>query len=141
MNTVQILNKVNSDLVLKQVFLGVFPIDLIPKIQKYPSALIVNLDASNLPGSHWVALYFNKNNECEYFDSYGRKPELFILKYISKNSKKFVYNNKCVQDLWTISCGQMCLYYLTWRCTGISFKQIIKSMMSDNFIKGFVDYL
>jgi len=34
---------------------------------------------------------FNKNYECEYFDSYGRKPELFILKYISKNSKKNSY--------------------------------------------------
>jgi len=83
----------------------------------------------------------NKNYECEYFDSYGRKPELCILKYISKNSKKIVYNNKCVQELWTISCGQMCLYFLTWRCRGISFKQIIKSMLSDDFINGFVDYL
>jgi hypothetical protein len=141
MNTVEILRRVSDDNVLRPIFLGAFPCDLTPKIHSLPSALILNLDKSQKPGSHWVALYFTTKGTCEYFDSYGRKPNKNIEKYIKNNSKKYIYNNTCVQDLWTTSCGQMCLYFLLWRCKGIPFTHIIKSMLSDDFIKGFVDAL
>jgi len=40
-----------------------------------------------------------------------------------------------------IRCGQMCLYYLTWRCRDIAFKKIVMTMLSDDFITGFIDAL
>jgi hypothetical protein len=141
MNTIEILQKVSHDNALRPIFLGVFPFNLAPKIHSLPSALILNLDSSKKPGSHWIALYFTTKGICEYFDSYGRKPEAHILKYIKSNCKKYTFNNTCVQDLWTTSCGQMCLYFLTWRSKGIPFTEIIKSMMNDDFIKGFIDAL
>lgn len=141
MNTIQVLEKVMNDNILKQNFIGVFPVDMLPKIYNVPCSLIVNLDPRRLPGSHWVALYFMKNNKCEYFDSYGRLPDSLILKYISQNANSYTYNNKCVQDFDTISCGHMCLYYLVWRCRGISFKDIVNSMLNDDFIAGFIDSL
>ena len=107
MNSLEILNKARNDPVLNRIFLGVFALDKIPTINQYPTALVVNLDRSNLPGSHWIALYFTAKGKCEYFDSYGRKPCLNMQKYIAK---PYTYNKICVQDLWSISCGRMCLY-------------------------------
>ena len=141
MHTIEILKKVYNDTILKQIFIGVFASDKIPKLEKIPSAITVNLDVSENPGTHWMALYFPNEGKCEYFDSFGRKPSGLILKYISNYSKAYTYNNVCVQDLWTISCGKMCLYYLVWRCRGITFKEIIESMTSDGFIVGFIDSL
>jgi len=141
MNTIELAEKAFQDSMLSQCFLGVFASDKIPSISKVPAALIVNLDESSSPGSHWIALFFTKSKKCEYFDSYGRKPNNCILQYITRHVKSYTYNNICVQDLWSISCGQMSLYFLIWHCRGISFRQIIKSMQSDAFITGFVDSL
>lgn len=140
MNTLQLLNLLENDQALGQMFLGVFPADQLPRISSLPSALIVNLDPSNKPGSHWVALYFNKSGNCEYFDSYGRHPDV-LRSFIVKNSRSFVYNNIQVQNYWTTTCGKMCLYFLIWRVRGISFKNIIRSMCSDDFISNFINEL
>jgi hypothetical protein len=141
MNTLEILDKIRNDSVLGHVFVGVFPINLLPKVKHFPAALIINLDSSNLPGSHWVALYFTKRKCCDYFDSYGRKPNISILSYITENTKSYTYNNICVQNLWSTNCGQLCLYFLIWRCRQIKFRQIILSMRNDDTIAGFVDSL
>jgi len=31
--------------------------------------------------------------------------------------------------------------FITWRCRGIALKQIVESMLNDDFIKGFIDSL
>lgn len=140
MNTSEILAILKSDQAVEQIFLGVFPLDLLPKITNLPAALVVNLDPSDKPGSHWVCLYFANNGVCEYFDSYGRKP--YELKaYIIANSTNYVFNNVQVQRILTSTCGQMCIYVLIWRVRGICFKDIIKSMENDEFITGFVNSL
>lgn len=52
-------------------FLGVFASDEIPNL-KNGQMYIANLDTSNEPGSHWIAVY-KKNNKNYVYDSYGRK--------------------------------------------------------------------
>jgi len=54
MNTFDLSKKINNDLILKQCFIGLFPIDLAQKIVKYPSALLLNLDNSSSPT--WLTL-------------------------------------------------------------------------------------
>ena len=44
------------------------------KTVSYPSSDVINLDPSYKPGSHWVAVYFDRNGEGEYFNSLGRYP-------------------------------------------------------------------
>ena len=141
MNTLQLFEKINNDAILKEIFIGVSASDTIPMIKSKPAALIINLDVSKNPGSHWVALFYSKDGKIENFDSFGRQPIPSILDYISNYVGSYTYNNVCVQELWTISCGQMCLYYLVWRCRGIPFREIINSMVSDDFIAGFIDSL
>jgi hypothetical protein len=80
------------------VFMGPIPSDCPTKIQCELSKLdlmnmkkqkinkigiIYNLDTSNQSGSHWTAIYIdNKNNEINYYDSYGGKPTPLINKFI-----------------------------------------------------------
>ena len=144
MDSIQILNIFRNDQVIQQIFNGVYPIDKLPKIPFKPAALIINLDTSKQPGSHWVCLYFDKKAGCEYFDSYGRTPSKKLINYMRKYATKIKYSKKCVQQLLTATCGQYCVYYLTWRCRGVYMKDILKSLnkeYADEFVTGFINGL
>ena len=82
MDTVQILK------ILKKVmgpnFIGGFPSDKLPEPKQKPFGMVVNLDPSTKPGSHWVAIYVSEFNVSEYFDSYGFPLQLQAIKNISK---------------------------------------------------------
>jgi len=52
-------------------FKGVFASDKIPKLNKLRSFAILNLDNSNQPGSHWIAVALDGKNLIVY-DSFGR---------------------------------------------------------------------
>lgn len=55
----------------KEKFRGVFSSDRIPQLSHGEYA-ILNLDKSNLPGSHWIAVMAHKNKLIVY-DSFGRR--------------------------------------------------------------------
>ncbi len=58
-------------------FKGVYAIDEIDKIPvSNKMGVILNLDKSNQPGSHWVALYIDadKDKSVEYYDSFAEDP-------------------------------------------------------------------
>jgi hypothetical protein len=57
-------------------FLGVFPSDELPSEEiTNPCSIIVNVDASTQPGSHWLAKRFEpRSSQAYYFDSYGLPP-------------------------------------------------------------------
>lgn len=53
---------------------GVYPADRLPELNAKKSKCIYNADKHNEPGTHWMALYFNKDNGNTYsYDSFGRK--------------------------------------------------------------------
>jgi hypothetical protein len=97
--------KANKDF----VFLGPIPSDCPIKIQCELSKLdlmemkkkginkigiIYNLDTSNQSGSHWTAIYIdNKNNEVNYYDSYGSISTSLITKFIERITKQYIRNN------------------------------------------------
>ena len=60
------------DPVLAPQMQGVFPSD-----KTYPAGLISNTDPRDLPGTHWVAMYFTSPGISEFFDSYGFPPEVY----------------------------------------------------------------
>lgn len=70
---------------------------------------ILNLNTSNKPGSHWVC-YLKRNNQVNYFDSFGNlKPPLELVQYL-KNCTIF-YNHDRYQHL-SYDCGHQCLLFL-----------------------------
>ena len=111
-------------------FKGVYSIDKIKslKFNERPIAMIINLDPSHLPGSHWVALFINENNIAEYFDSFGfpnLSIELLNLLNIN-NVKKLVYNKYILQSIDSSSCGAYCVLFLKMRCNSFSLNEFLK---------------
>ena len=76
MNSRQLRRILSGDKFTKLSFKGVYAIDEMKLIKtvSYPSSFVINLDPSCKPGSHWVAVYFDRNGVGEYFDSFARYP-------------------------------------------------------------------
>ena len=113
-------------------FLGCYSDDEIAKLVLKPTCfLIVNLDISKKPGSHWLALGIFPNH-IEVFDSLGFDffswPSLpnGILSFIHKVSfKKRIKVNPRLQSKTSTLCGLFCVFYIMLR-SKFSLSRIIK---------------
>lgn len=114
----------------KDCISNVLPIDQLPvqSALKYNHEgvqfLVINLDASHLPGSHWVAILISPVPGIvnEYFDSYGLRPPEEIEEYLGKN---YIHQTKCLQSYTSTICGQWCIYYIWLRCRGYTMRDIV----------------
>ena len=88
---------------------------------------IMNSDASNKPGRHWVALYFPRNEAVEFVDSLGHPPEYYNI----TTWNYYKYNMIKLQSDQSQSCGYFCLYYIIHRSRGRSMETIMKDFTSD----------
>ena len=119
----------------KNRFVGVFPADKIPEnITGYslPCCFIANTDPSWMHGTHWVAVFVDRNGDIEYFDSYGRRP-------MSPQMKTFCgtiyqYNPYMIQPVFSALCGRFCIFYLVQRCQGKSFETVLHMFDFNNLI-------
>ena len=104
-------------------FIGCFSEDEVNsiKFQTFPVFLIVNIDQSNMPGSHWIALGIF-NEKIEIFDSLG--PDLFnwsripcqLLKLLHRLSitRKIIVSQRIQSDSSTF-CGFYAVFYTLFR--------------------------
>ena len=78
------LNKIlSSDVFIRSVFGGIYVSDELPaQVDKYPKAYVANVDASDQPGSRWVAFYFVSSENGEFFDSLGQTPETYTPSFV-----------------------------------------------------------
>lgn len=111
-----------------KLMLNVFAANRIPMFDELPIFLVSNLDPDTKKGSHWIAIHIDKYGVGEYFDSYGRKPIGYHLDFLKRNAKKWIFNDKRIQNNFTSICGEYCLIYLY-------FKYMNKSM--HNFVNIF----
>ena len=111
-----------SDKLLNSQFKGVFPSDVLPKIDKHPAGFIFNNEPSTEAGMHWLAFYFPEKGQSEFFDSYGFPPEFYTPKFI-KNTKRHI-NTKILQSMDTAVCGDYSFFYLWHRVRGKSIEKI-----------------
>ena len=58
MNTEEVFEMMKSDKEINKIFIGVYPIDLVPQDLPVPSIIVVNLDSSEKKGSHWIVLHY-----------------------------------------------------------------------------------
>ena len=87
-------------------YIGTFSKDNVP-ILKNNRSTIINLQDSNLPGSHWVS-YCKRNDKIFYFDSYG----VAFVNNIIKNQypkHKFICNVYRIQSIDSNHCGRFCI--------------------------------
>lgn len=116
MNTLQlekILENYSKD---KEFFYGIYPIDRLPNITRFPSCLIVNNQRSNEEGEHWVAIYFDKKGKCEFFDSFAKSPRFYGLQnYLKSYAHRVKYNKQIIQSNYSEYCGLYCIFYLIFK--------------------------
>ena len=102
-------------LICGETFLGTFPCDILPDVSKKKKfSLIINLSKHNTNGSHFIAIFAEKD-AFSYFDSLGDKcKNSDILKFIklNKNNRRFKQNFKKIQSNESIFCGFFCLAFL-----------------------------
>ena len=85
-------------------FNGVFSRNNLPKKIK-DGAYVINLDEYADVGTHWIALFCNRN-ETVYFDSFG-------VEHIPKEIKDFVGNKNIKANIFRLQANDsvMCEYY------------------------------
>ena len=113
--------------ILHHDFCGVYSIDNVNKgiYEKENFSIILNLDKSTGPGTHFVSVYATKDT-LEYVDSFGFPPFIsHVLRMLKKLCKrrKFVYNEKTIQPDKSHFCGLYSLAYLLSKDFGFTLRE------------------
>ena len=95
-------------------FNGVFSRNNLPKKIK-DGAYVINLDEYADVGTHWIALFCNRN-EIAYFDSFG-------VEHVPEEINKFVENKTIatifrVQAKNSVMCGYFCIEFIDFMLAG-----------------------
>jgi hypothetical protein len=136
-------------------YIGTVPMDFydlnVPFYPKFSSidynshtiyAMVINLDYHYQSGSHWVALYIDKDkNSIYYFDSNGNYPPEEITNYINildniLGNYKFYYNELKHQYSNT-ECGIYCITIIIAMLYGRQFEKLCSKRIADNLMKAF----
>ena len=85
-------------------FHGVFSRNNLPKKIK-DGAYVINLDEYADVGTHWIALFCNRN-EIVYFDSFG-------VEHVPEEIKEFVRNKNIIANIFRVQANDsvMCSYF------------------------------
>jgi len=104
-----------KDLKTNKIFLGVFARNEIPLDPLYPSCFVFNTAERNMSGEHWLAVFYDKNGFCDFFDSYGMPPENFNMEsFLNTTSNSWKYNKQRIQGE-SLYCGHYCILFLLFR--------------------------
>ena len=121
------------------IFNGVFSRDNLPNAIKNRAKLgerayVINLDEYRDIGTHWIALYINKNT-VTYFDSFGVEhiPKE-IMKFIGSN-KKIITNIYRIQAYDSIMCGYFCIGFTNFMFNGNSLTDYTSLFSPNDFKK------
>lgn len=137
MNTIEIMTALDSNPTTKKMFCGVYPCDHLPKKYKKPALIVSNTDPASKPGTHWIAMYVNKNGNTEFFDSFGLQSALQqrFRSFLSDRSPSgtTTLNAKRLQADFSTTCGNYCCVYLYCRAKGKSFNYFLNKFGKSSF--------
>lgn len=119
--------RILKDIYARKEFIGVFPRNQLPLVQKEPFSFICNTDPSTKPGEHWIAMHFDRKKRCTFFDSFGLPPDYYNLKdYIEKLSVDYEFNKRQLQDFNSSLCGHFCCVFILLKSRGLTLDEINK---------------
>lgn len=129
MEATEIIRILSQDPVTQAYFQGVYASDTIPHLSE-KSAIVVNLDKSTQPGSHWVGFFIHENKTLEFFDSYGNAPDFYGDQFHSFLSKypNLHWNSIAFQSPTSNVCGAYCIYFIYKKCQGHSLYTIVDNL-------------
>ena len=96
-------------------FNGVYSRNNLPKKIK-DGAYVINLDEYADVGTHWIALFCNRN-EIVYFDSFG-------VEHVPEEIKEFIGNKKIIANIFrvqannSVMCGYFCIGFIDFMIAG-----------------------
>lgn len=121
---------------ISKSYLGTFAVDTIPRRISPGFCCIVNTDPVREVGSHWVAIYCEKNGRAEYFCSYGREPGIILGKRLASIFPRgYKMNKNRLQSKITTVCGPYCVYYLHCRTRGKTLSWVQNKFSKRNYIE------
>ena len=97
------------------IFTGVYSRNRLPKKIK-DGAYVINLDGYEDVGTHWIALFCNKN-EIVYFDSFG-------VEHVPEEIKEFIGNKNIIANIFrvqannSVMCGYFCIGFIDFMLAG-----------------------
>ncbi len=100
---------------------------------KHAAAIVLNLDMSYDPGSHWVAIFFDlKHKTMEYFDSYGYQAPKRVMDFYDKLPIGWTLKrNKKQHQHQNSECGVYSIHFIVRRLLGQSFEQTVNNVIAD----------
>ena len=104
------------------------------KIYKYPKSFVVNTDPMELPGTRWIALYFDEQMKGEFFDSYEKHPihnNKDFSDFMNRNAVEWEHNKIRLQSAVSTVCGQYCIYFLYPNCRKRLISSIVNIFVND----------
>ena len=96
-------------------FNGGFSRNNLPKKVNY-GAYVINLDEYADVGTHWIALFCNRN-EIVYFDSFG-------VEHVPEEIKEFIGNKNIIANIFwvqannSVMCGYFCIGFIDFMLAG-----------------------
>jgi hypothetical protein len=110
----QIDKVMKKDQLTKNIYIGTFARDELPKHLTYPCCFVLNTEPRSSSGGHWLAFYFSKDKSGYFFDSYGKPPGYFrLISFMNKNSIFWRFNRQRIQGLSEF-CGYYCMLFLLY---------------------------
>ena len=119
-------------------------LDSMLKNNKTKLGIVFNLDKHDEPGSHWVALYGDFNqNKIIFFDSYGTKPPNEVIKLMkrlktqgrSNNKRIKLYVNKTRHQYKNSECGVYSIDFITKLLEGHKFEDLYSQQIPDDVME------
>lgn len=105
--------KRNADAATLQAFQGIFAIDKLPQaVTHYPCFIIINTQAYNTPGEHWIAAFIGKNRRGEVFDSLAMPIPNLLMRWMNTYAFSFRQNHLQYQHPLSGRCGAYVLFYV-----------------------------
>ena len=99
MNNIEIENILKVTRYVKDIFMGVFSVDTLPRhVKLYPSCYIVNTDESTDSGECWVCVYFNSNGIADFSVVLVIIHTFMITKWFHSWKEIVIYGNVTAKD-------------------------------------------
>lgn len=109
---------------IKNPKIVVTSIDRLPRKPKLPLYIVTNESKHGSLGSHWVAIYIDKQSKGTYFDSFARDPHPLIKTFLKKHTKSYQVNKVQLQKTTSERCGMFCCIFLILCSRNFLLKQI-----------------
>lgn len=105
-----------ADVPTREAFEGVYSINKLPfAIPHYPFFMIVNTQAHNLPGAHWITVFIDKNRRGEIFDSLALPLQQSLMRWMNQFTHTMTRNRLTFQHPLSDTCGAFAVYFVMHR--------------------------